>query len=305
MPYFLIIAATTIWGFGFIATKWALVALAPVWLTTIRYAVAFLVMVPFLMYSSKNERMVALSRNSKRLWIYALICAALLSGLMIFQTKGLVHTSATNSAFLTTLYAIFVPMITFALFRTQMSTHYIFAVGAAAFGSALLCGMDVSMLIDGQWNAGDLYSIFGALFAALHIVGLERLTRKPVNIHMFNALQYLFTAIFVLPFAIIFEPQIIHTSVDTISLALGGLLFLAIPSTVGAFSLQTFAQKSLPSSTASLLLLLESPFAMFFAYLLLNESVDTSKMVGAILIICSSLLVVLPSLLRSPAPNHE
>jgi drug/metabolite transporter (DMT)-like permease len=301
MPYIFIIAATTIWGFGFIATKWALVAMSPVWLTTIRYAVAFLVMVPFLLFLRQKDHHRELAADSKHLWTYALICSALLSGLMIFQTVGLVHTTATNSAFLTTLYAIFVPMITFALFRTQMSFHYILAVGAAAFGSALLCGMDVSMLVDGQWNEGDLYSMLGALFAALHIVGLERLTRKPVNIHMFNALQYMFTAIFVLPFAIIFEPQVIHTNIDSMSMALGGFLFLAIPSTVGAFSLQTFAQKSLPSSTASLLLLLESPFAMFFAYLLLNESVDFSKLTGAVLIICSSLLVVVPTLVRKPS----
>ena len=64
-----------------------------------------------------------------------------------------------------------------------------------------------------------------------------------------------------------------------------GLLMLGIGSTLIAFYLQIKAQKVLSSTVSSLFFLLESPFALLFAFFLLGESLNMKQGIGALLII--------------------
>jgi drug/metabolite transporter (DMT)-like permease len=303
-PFFMIIAATVLWGFGFIATKWALVGFGPLWLTFIRYALAFVIMMPFLMRKRSGQETSSAQADQFRVVFFALVCGILLAGLMIFQTVGLVHTSATNSAFLTTLYAVFVPMICVLLFRARLRWTYWLALVMAIVGTMLLCDIRFDRMSQSGLNRGDWLTIIGALFAAAHIIGLEMLTRRPCSIARFNAWQYFVTAMVVLPFALIWENEFSLPSIQDNDLVWWGLLFLAGPSTVISFGLQTVAQKHLPATTASLALLMESPFAMFFAFMLLGESSGPIQLVGAALIVLSSVLVVSPDLLGKSATTH-
>jgi drug/metabolite transporter (DMT)-like permease len=298
-PFLMIIAATVLWGFGFIATKWALVGFGPLWLTVIRYALAFAIMIPVLKWMNSGQSQDSRDSETYRLWFFAIVCGALLAGLMIFQTVGLVHTTATNSAFLTTLYAVFVPMLCVILFRTRLGLTYWLALALAFVGTVLLCDIRFDRISEDGLNRGDWMTVVAALFAAAHIMGLEALTRKPCSIARFNALQYLVTAIVVLPFALIWESDAVLPNMQNFDLVWWGLLFLAGPSTVISFSLQTVAQKHLPATTASLALLMESPFAMLFAFLLLGESSGLMQLAGAGLIVMSSVLVMAPGLLKS------
>ncbi len=68
-----------------------------------------------------------------------------------------------------------------------------------------------------------------------------------------------------------------------------GIFAVTIGSTLIAFALQIKAQRVLPATTASLFFLFESPFAIFFAMLLLSESVTLWQSVGAVLIFSSAL----------------
>ena len=297
MPYLMIIAATFLWGFGFIATKWALTAVGPLWLTAIRYVLAWLTMLIFLkLYrKSSSELLIAESLHVKR---WALICGLLLAGLMVFQTVGLVFTTATNSAFLTTLYAVIVPFICVVAFKVRLRLVYWVALTMAMVGVVMLCGFSMQPGEGFNFNRGDLYTVVGSVFAAAHIIGLEIFTRRPASISRFNMYQYFVTAFAVLPFAVLFESAPKTDLLLLSPLALWGIAFLAIPSTVVSFTLQTVAQKHLPSTTASLGLLLESPFALLFAYLLLGERLSLTQITGSVLVLVSSIIVVVPEMLK-------
>jgi drug/metabolite transporter (DMT)-like permease len=71
-------------------------------------------------------------------------------------------------------------------------------------------------------------------------------------------------------------------------LAIIGLLSLTFGSTLIAFALQVRAQRVLSPSIASLIFLLESPFALIFAIYFLNESMTDLQATGALLIFFSA-----------------
>jgi drug/metabolite transporter (DMT)-like permease len=72
-----------------------------------------------------------------------------------------------------------------------------------------------------------------------------------------------------------------------------GLLSLSLGSTTLAFYLQVRAQAHLSATVSSLLFLLESPFALIFAFLLLGESLSTMEAIGAFLIFTAAVLASL------------
>lgn len=289
----MILTATTLWGFGFIAVKWSLAAFSPVSMTAWRYLVAsffsliVMVCIPYFRRSFPRK-------NLSETLLYAAIAGILLAGLMLTQTIGLVYTSATNSAFITTLYAVFVPLICFLLFKIRLSPSYWFALFIAILGTALLCRIGFEQLIHFDFNKGDLLTVVAAFLAAVHIMVLDKAAKSDLSIAWFNLFQYVVTAIVVWPFALLMEPEFSIRAVDPNSkLAWIGFAFAAIPSTVVSFSLQTLAQKYLPAYKASLLLLMESPFAMLFAWICLGEMLTAGQFVGAGAIVFAAGFVML------------
>ena len=59
-----------------------------------------------------------------------------------------------------------------------------------------------------------------------------------------------------------------------------------------AFSLQVLAQKKLTATTASMLCLLEGPFAFVFAAIFLSEKLNNLQVAGAVIILLCSFLTI-------------
>ena len=53
------VVAAVLWGFAFIALKWAYAGIGPVWLTVLRFAAAFALALPVLFLSSAMRRAVS------------------------------------------------------------------------------------------------------------------------------------------------------------------------------------------------------------------------------------------------------
>ncbi|WP_232469242.1 DMT family transporter [Bdellovibrio bacteriovorus] len=72
-----------------------------------------------------------------------------------------------------------------------------------------------------------------------------------------------------------------------------GILCLGLGSSIIAFYLQIRTQKVLSDSTASMLFLLESPFAALFGFLILSERLSWFQISGAVIIMVASVLQIL------------
>ncbi len=272
------VLAGAIWGYGFVATKYAGEGVAPLTMTLIRFLLSAAVIFP-LVFLIKNFG----SENHKKLFKWAVLPGICLSSLMIFQTWGLGYTSATRSAFITTLYVVMVPLFEVLLLKKKLKYEHLLWVALALIGTALICDFQ-----GGDWNKGDVLTFIGAVGAALHIIFIAKVSARVDSPMAFNGYQNLIgvliagvALLFVAESAPIFTPRVIY-----------GLGFIAFASTTFAFMLQIRAQQVLSPSTASLLFLLESPFAALSGFLFLDEVLSFNQWIGAILILASAFLCV-------------
>ncbi len=272
--------ASVFWGFGFIGARWALVAMGPLWITGLRFVLAFLLTLPVMILISKKSDLLKMKENL----LLAFFPGVFLGLTIVFQTWGLEYTTATNSGFITTLYVLFVPMFEALFFKKKLEIAHFILVAVALVGTALICNWSANV-----WNKGDFLTLLCALAAAGQIVWISRMAHKIKSPFGFNNFQSFWCGIIGCVLALFFEPFRLE-QVD--GKAIFGFCSLLFGSTLIAFFIQIRAQKVLSASTASLLCLLESPFAGLFAYWFLNERLGSSQWSGAVLIIFSACFTI-------------
>lgn len=274
------IFAGLLWGFGFVATAWALKAFTPAEILVYRFIVA--VFVGEIMYfAAKGANFTTIREELFR----AFPAGVLLATMLLLQTIGLKYTTATKSGFLTSLYVIIVPILNAWFFKSPSNWKNYVLVFVALAGTFVL--MDASLA---GINVGDLWTIGCSLIAAFHIIYIGKTSPHVGNAFRFNNFQSLWCLVVLTPL-LFFQEKVTYQSPD--NLAWIGIAVLGIASSVIAFYLQVRTQKILSDSTASMLFLLESPFAALFGYLLLSERLSPFQMTGAALIMVAAILQIL------------
>lgn len=275
-----LIFAGALWGFGFVAAIWALTVFTPFETMVYRFLVATVV----------GELLYLVLRGPKLSTVFAdfklaLPAGIILGGMLLTQTIGLQYTSATKSGFITSLYVILVPLINSWFFRNPSGRRSYMLAALALFGTALL--VDVSL---NDINPGDLWTLACALLAAFHIIYIGKVSQTLGNAFRFNNFQSFWALMISLPFLL--SQKNITYMTDSWQ-AIAGILSLGIASSVIAFYLQIRSQKVLSDATASMLFLLESPFAAVFGFLILKEQLRPIQIGGAVIILLASVMQIL------------
>ena len=172
------------------------------------------------------------------------------------QTIGLIYTTPGKSGFITSIYVILVPFIYYFITKEFPGFWSIVAAFLAVIGLALL-SIQESLAI----NTGDLLTLVCAFLFAGHIVsiGVFAPKRDPI---ILNIIQFAFTAVLSTIVMLIWEPEFTPLT----GRIWGAVLYGVIVCTIGAFGLQTVAQKYTSASRAALILCLESVFSVIFSY---------------------------------------
>lgn len=278
--YSLLILATSIWGFGFIAVKWSLQLYGPYWANTLRFLVAAILSIPFFVIHKTHKQPL-------KYFGPPIIAGTLIYFGMHFQTLGLKYTTVAKSGFLTSFYVIFIPLIAILFKKRTYSFIFWFYVFLALIGVALLCELKFS-----GFNIGDLYTLLCAMAFALHILYIDKITHL-YNSFELNGLQFLASLIWGIPMSVYMEgwvdlsPLVLPENY----LVLYGILFLGFFSSVLAFSIQLIAQKKIPPHVAGFFFLLESPFAAAFGFYFLAEHLGYLQISGCALILLAVLAV--------------
>jgi drug/metabolite transporter (DMT)-like permease len=283
-----LVFAGAIWGLSFIAIRWSLLSFTPLWLNTLRFLISFLAALPFVLYFSRGRRAL-LFADSRLSFLPGLYLGATL----ILQTFGIRLTSIAKSSFITCLYVVFVPVVARLWLKHPFTLLHAFCVFLSLCGAAILCELhSLSM------NFGDFLTLLCALFATLQIIEVGRVTQRVQSAFGFTVWQSFWACLLPLAGALIWEPL---PQGPVHSLAVLGLAILSVGATLLAFAIQTRAQRVISPAVVSLLFLLESPFAVVFALLLLNEPITPHQIVGGTLILIASALSVLVDSRKKPS----
>lgn len=281
-PSIELVFASILWGFGFVAVVWTLPFLSPSALICYRFLIASVI--GWLYLKARGRRPQDLQREFK-----LAIIAGLSIGLSLFlQTWGLQFTTATNSGFVTTLYVVFVPFMARLFLRERLPwIHWLF-VGLALIGTTLVVRAQTL-----EMNKGDVLTLGCALMASLQIVYVASIADQTKDSLALNTFQSFWAGA---PYLLMIPFEVRHGTWNLFrmnSLGWIGFLSLTLGSTLLGFFLQLRAQKQLSPSHASLLFLLESPFACFFAIWLLDERLTHWQMAGAALILGSCIFATI------------
>jgi drug/metabolite transporter (DMT)-like permease len=281
MPRLAILLTTLVWGATFPATKAALEQVPPLTFLFLRFLIGATLVFAVLWISGRR---IPRDQFTVRLSVIATVWLFL--G-YVLQTVGLHYTTASNSAFITVLYVVFVP-----LFLRRWGPRGWMAAACAMVGLWLLVKPSA------QGNIGDLLSLACAAAFAAHIACLERYTRvaDPVAVFAWQ-LAFVIPAMLVMmaweapsPSAFAFSPVLI------IGLAVTGVC------ATGAFAVQVWVQRVLPAQQVALLFSLEPACASWLAWYFLGETMDVQGWVGSLLILGG---VVMGSLQEQPANEMD
>ncbi len=272
-----LVFAACLWGFGFIAAVWALKVVDAFELTLLRFALASVTGAAIIYFNLKTLPL-------KQLWRWSFWPAIFLTGTLVFQTWGLQYTTATKCGFITTLYVVFVPLLESWHRKRKLPWSLWTCVAGAFVGTVMIVNVGLTGL-----NIGDFLTFICALFAAAQIYYVGLISPQIKHPFAFNTLQSVWSALICMPF--FFHGGMAGDLADWLNwpaTAVAGVCSLAFGSTVLAFSLQIKAQARLSPTVASLLFLLESPFAMLFAMSILNEVIGPLEATGAAVIFFSA-----------------
>jgi len=273
---FLLLVTTFFWGITFAIVKEAVEQVGVFLFLSQRFIAAFAILLAICLLSRRKFKPAIIK--------HGLILGSLLFGGYAFQTLALVYTTASNTAFLTGLNVVLVPVIGGLIFGHLITMHMKWGVLVAAVGMFMLCTTQGLKL-----NVGDLLGSICAVCVALHIIYTGRYARHN-DIYWLTAIQIGTVALLSVIIALLQGDHILvwHPEI------LWPLVICVFFATIFAFLVQTSMQRFTSPTHTALIFCMEPVFAALYAYVMINERLGLRGFIGAIFIFGGMLLSQLP-----------
>ena len=270
--------AAAIWGGSFVVIKGALDVVPACWLMCVRFGLAALVL------GCIFHRRLAQSLDSRHLVAGGVV--GVFCGLgFVIQNVGLTTITPGRNAFLTAVYCVMVPFMAWAAFRHRPAASNFVAALLAIGGVGLLSlGDDLSLSL----SAGEWLTLLAAVFYALQIIAIAHFSRG-CDVMALTVIQLVVCSLVALVSALVVgEP--LDPSLFVTPDVLAALAYLVLLSSCLCFVLQNLGQSHVPAAQASLLLSLESVFAIIASVVFYGEVV-TPRMAAGFAAIFAAVLI--------------
>jgi drug/metabolite transporter (DMT)-like permease len=284
------LAATILWGGGFTAQNQAMEFVDPLYFIFLRSLIGTAALaLTAVLFDCLQGRKISVfgdgisAEEKKYLLAGGFWCGLAICSATIFQQYGAKYTSAGKTGFLTVLYIVIVPVLGI-FFRRKSNLLMLFSTLLALAGTYWLCGGAEFA------GVGECLVIACAFFYSIHILVIDRYAGKCDCVRL-SCLQFAVLTVISGILSLIFRDE------WTVSGALDSAwcwLFCGICSSGAAFTLQMFAQKHLHPVTASLLMSLESVFAVLGGWIFLQERMSVSELCGCGMIFLAIVISQLP-----------
>lgn len=292
----LLIACAAIWGFSFLFQKSAMAHVEPMTFVAARCFVAAVVLSPFAWLEGRARLNDAAIRSGK--WPAGLIKWSLFAGLAfaaaaVLQQSGLVTASVTNAGFLTALYVVATPFVSYVMTGRALTLPVWGAALLSFAGTLLISAGSLSPAALAGFHAGDLLVALSAMSWAIHVVlvAFGAHLGRPV---LFTALQFAVAGVVALVGALMSET----ISFDGLSAAAVDIAYVGILSGALTFTVFTLALRSASPTEAVIILSSEMLFAALGAWLVRGEVLSGAGYLGSAGILTAILIVQLSRIRR-------
>ncbi len=268
---FALVGVTAVWGYSFLAVKDAIASMPVMDFLAWRFLAASVVMIALRPTCLRNVTRLELLRG---LGLGTILVLA-----YIAQTYGLRYTSVANSGFITGMFVVLTPVMSWILLRRKTNRTTWMVVALATVGLALLS------LNGWAVGIGELLTLVCAVLFAIHIVGLGEWSSqyKP----------YAFTLLQIGAVAVISLIAAIHEGI-TVPPDRGvweAVVITGVLATALAFLVQTWAQSLVSATRAAVVMTMEPVFAGLFAVIIVGDQLTGRTLGGAACILAAMFII--------------
>ncbi|MBE5785343.1 MAG: DMT family transporter [Clostridiales bacterium] len=289
----LLVLTALIWGFSFVAQSEGN-DIGSFTFNASRSFVAGVVLLPVIaMFDALNKKqgIPKEAGDQKTLIIGGIACGSALFVASAFQQIGIGYTTVGKAGFITTLYILIVPF--FGIFmKKKVPLAVWISVVVAAVGMYLLCVTEEFTI-----GKGDLLILCCAFCYAIHILVIDHFSPLVDGVRM-SCIQFFTCGILsaIAMFAVE-EPNMKEILSAWLPICYAGALSAGV-----GYTLQIIAQKNTNPTMASLIMSLESVFAVLAGWLLLGQALTAKELFGCALVFAAVLFTQLapeiPDLLK-------
>jgi drug/metabolite transporter (DMT)-like permease len=300
----LLLLTATIWGTTFVAQGVAMDSMGPFTFNAVRLILAVIVLLPTIrfldkLFEKRNGHkpltMKTMSKDQKRRLITGgIVCGIVLSGGMAFQQYGMVYSSPGKAGFITALYIVLVP-VAGIFFKHKARLAVWIAVLLCLIGLYFLT-ITEALTID----LGDILLLICALFFTAHILVIAHFSPNVDGVRL-SCLQFFVAAVIFSVLTLLFEQPHLSNILDGwVPIVYAGVLSCCV-----AYTLQIVAQRDTAPAIASLLMSLESVFAVLAQWAILGDLLSGRELLGCALMFCGIVLSQLPKRQVKSHPASE
>jgi drug/metabolite transporter (DMT)-like permease len=265
---------TMVWGTTFPAMKELTANFTPVWIILVRFALAALLLAPFLWRADRGD-----VSSGMLLGFLLFFC-------FVFQVEGLALTSSNRNAFICGLNVLVVPLLGVIGGRLP-ERRIVVALALAVAGLTALCWGG------GGWGRGDTLALLSALSFGAYVKVMEVRTQRATRLLTVTATQI--TTVAVCAAVWLFAREVPRGLDDIANYwAYVGhgtarywinFAYLGVVATAAIISLQTWGQSRTSANEAAVVYSFEPGAAAVFGFFWLGEELTARGWLGAALLI--------------------
>ena len=286
----LLLITAIVWGSSFVAQEIGMKSIDAFTFTGIRTTLGAIALLPIVLIINKG---MDLRKSTLKM---GLILGIVFSIAQNFQQFAFYYSTSGKIAFITAFYMFFVPL--FSVFlgkKIKLLTWLSIFLGLG--GLFLLC-INPSDLT--KINLGDVLALICAVFYAVQIMLIDKFTENDISGVQLSFMQFTVAAVISIIAMFIFE----HPVITDIKTAAPSLLYSGIMSCGVAYTFQIIGQKHANPVVASLLMCMESVFAVIAAALVLHQGMSLREGAGCVIMFAAIIISQLSESL-SQRPSED
>ena len=284
----LLVITALIWGAAFVAQSVSMDHIGAFTFQGVRSLIGSAVLVPVILAltaikKKKGEYVKPTNKDKAQLWKAGIICGIILTIASNLQQAGIQYTTAGKAGFITALYIVVVPIL--GIFMGKRSSLRIWLCIVMA-----MVGLYLLSVTEGfRLSTGDTLVLLCAVAFSFHIVAVDHYANMVDGVKL-SCIQFLVCGVLSSIMMFIFEePEMAGLLKAAVPILYAGIMSCGV-----AYTLQIVRQKYTRPTVASLLMSLESVFAVLAGMLLLREIPTAREAIGCVIMFAAIIITQLP-----------
>lgn len=269
----LLVLANLFWAGNYVLGKYVVADVSPFLMTLIRWAFSLLIFIPLAWRERPDWQKV-----KKNGWPLLFMALTGVAGYAVVLYMALLYTGPVEASLINAANPAVIVLFSFFLLRERINGLQLIGLLASLFGVIVIISRGSwEILLHLQLNAGDALMLLDLVIWALYSIVGKKVYRE-VPVMTATAVTSLAACVLLLPFAFL-APRFHATP-----LAIGGLLYMALFASFGAFASWNLALTRVEANRAAVYLNLIPVFTCAISFAL-GEMINRMEILGALFVL--------------------